>query len=314
MWDRNEPRFLIRRVLLIVPNLLANLSPPIGNIYSFQPNDISAHPENNTTASAVRWVPNSLADVTKPENRFSHMNLSNLNYPQLGNNNNAASSAGNLPNICQLLPYNATAGSPNAFSVFALGGDQLGEDIMVQNLLAFDVRVWDPLAPLLPNDNSGSPAAALTPSDPGFAAAAKAGLGVIGRGAYVDLGYNRKILQADNSLSGWVNSFSGLLGPDGYVSPAGNPLGSFANRGSYYDTWTTSYDHDGIDQFGDSVMDTGNDGIDNDNANGVDDPAERETKAPYDFALRGIQIRIRVYEPNTRQVRQATVATDFIKE
>jgi hypothetical protein len=48
--------------------------------------------------------------------------------------------------------------------------------------------------------------------------------------------------------------------------------------------------------------------------NGVDDPGERETSPPYPVPLRGIQVRIRVLEPNTRQMRQATVGADFIQE
>jgi hypothetical protein len=46
----------------------------------------------------------------------------------------------------------------------------------------------------------------------------------------------------------------------------------------------------------------------------VDDAGERETVPPYPYALRGVQVRIRVYEPQTRQVRQATVESDFIPE
>jgi hypothetical protein len=46
----------------------------------------------------------------------------------------------------------------------------------------------------------------------------------------------------------------------------------------------------------------------------VDDPGERETSPPYPVPLRGIQVQIRLYEPATRQVRQATVGADFIQE
>jgi hypothetical protein len=35
---------------------------------------------------------------------------------------------------------------------------------------------------------------------------------------------------------------------------------------------------------------------------------------PYPYPLRGVQIRIRMYEPGTRQMRQATVIGDFISE
>jgi prepilin-type N-terminal cleavage/methylation domain-containing protein len=92
--------------------------------------------------------------------------------------------------------------------------------------------------------------------------------------------------------------------------------------GFTYDTWTLFYERDGINQdqaaevaLGISqTADEGSDGLDNDGINGVDDAGERETVPPYPYPLRGVQIRIRVLEPNTRQVRQATVEGDFIPE
>lgn len=42
--------------------------------------------------------------------------------------------------------------------------------------------------------------------------------------------------------------------------------------------------------------------------------SERETSPPYPFPLRGIQVRIRLIEPDTRQVRQSTVISEFIPE
>jgi hypothetical protein len=94
-----------------------------------------------------------------------------------------------------------------------------------------------------------------------------------------------------------------------------------ARIGFTYDTWTLAYERDGFDQDGDNVVDQGSDGIDLDNIggtanyqNGVDDALERETVPPYPYPLRGVQIRIRMYEPGTRQMRQATVENDFITE
>jgi hypothetical protein len=84
--------------------------------------------------------------------------------------------------------------------------------------------------------------------------------------------------------------------------------------GLTYDTWALSYERDGINQNGGATIDEGTDGIDSDGKNGVDDVGERETVPPYSYPLRGLQIKIRFYEPGTRQVRQATVGTDFISE
>ena len=48
--------------------------------------------------------------------------------------------------------------------------------------------------------------------------------------------------------------------------------------------------------------------------NGSITAGERETLSPYPFPLRGVQITIRVYEPDTGQVRQVTVVQDFLPD
>ena len=62
------------------------------------------------------------------------------------------------------------------------------------------------------------------------------------------------------------------------------------------------------------LIDEAADGLDNDLANGVDDVLERETAPPYPVPLRGIQARLRIIDPDTRQVRQQTVVADFTPE
>ena len=79
------------------------------------------------------------------------------------------------------------------------------------------------------------------------------------------------------------------------------------------------YEHDGIDQDGNGIIDQGTNGFDDVNANGVnangvDDVGERETSPPYPAALRGIQVRLRIIDRDSRQVRQMTVSSDFIPE
>ncbi len=81
-----------------------------------------------------------------------------------------------------------------------------------------------------------------------------------------------------------------------------------------YDTWTLRYESDGVNQDGDAVTDEGTDGLDNDGMNGVDDVGERETSAPYILPLRGIQVRIRMIDHDSRQNRQATVTSGFTPE
>ena len=51
--------------------------------------------------------------------------------------------------------------------------------------------------------------------------------------------------------------------------------------------------------------------IDGITLNGVDDLGERETRPPYAVPLQGIQVRIRVFEPGSRQVREVTLIQKF---
>ena len=96
-----------------------------------------------------------------------------------------------------------------------------------------------------------------------------------------------------------------------------------------YDTWSLAYERDGINQDGpistrlpnplpasliDSLVDEGSNGFDDTGVNGVDDMGERETSPPYPIPLRGIQVRLRIIDPDSRRVRQMTVVSDFTPE
>jgi len=79
-----------------------------------------------------------------------------------------------------------------------------------------------------------------------------------------------------------------------------------------YDTWSSHYEANGLDEDGDGAFDEGTNGLD-DNGDGViDDLAERETSPPYPVPLRGLEVRIRCYEPSSRQVRQVTIRHTFV--
>lgn len=286
-WDAfDEPRFLVRRQLLILPNLtLATAGQPQD---FFQDNDVSARFDSANN----RWLANSLSDLTQRENRFIHLDLDFSDGSQNGlRAADAIQPAAYMPNPVQL-----RVGSPASLQVYTLQGDKLGEDIVLPNLLAFDARVYDPAAPLY-GDDSADPQAALQPGDPGFVTAYNLNpSNAVGWGAYVDLHYNRTL--GSLTLS---TPFAGL--PD-----ARSASGGFAS----YDTWSTFYERDGLDQFADGKTDAAFDGLDNAPfADGVDDGGEFETSPPYPVKLRGIQVRIRMYEPGTRQTRQATVVSDF---
>lgn len=210
----------------------------------------------------TEFLPNTLGDLTKRENRFAH-------------NPGGTVSSG-------AFPYAGTAGNLSSGAA-VLSGSRQGEEIVLRNVLAFDVRVFDPAAAI--RAVSGN-SVGLVPGDPGYATATAPS--PVGLGCYVDLG----LLTASTTLTGSAAALSKLT--------------------RTYDTWSTHYECNGIDENNDTVVDGGTDGLDN-NADGVvDDDAERDTRPPYAVPLRGIEIRIRCYEPSSREVRQVTVRHTFV--
>ena len=216
-------------------------------------------------ASGAALVPNTLADLTIRANRFLHIPVSTPVF---------------------------SVATPGIYFDSASGRE--GEDIVLTNVLAFDVRVFDPKAQSKINGTT-----VLYPTDPGYSggtdptgpivAPATTGpfLGV--KGCFIDLG------QANLStiLSSAANPGSGLT--------------------STYDTWSTHYESDGVDDdpLINATIDQGTDGLDSDGDNMPDELDEAEKPAPYAVPLSGIEILIRCYDPISRQVRQITVRQVF---
>jgi hypothetical protein len=217
--------------------------------------DLSLRPEGSAL------FPNSLGELCKRENRFLHVLTSG--------------SAGSFPFPCLIGP---TASGV----VFDSSSGRQGEDLILTNVIAFDIRVYDPEAAIR---SSGTEV--LVPGDAGYAAASA--ISPVPKGAYVDLGAN-----GGTSLGAAMATASRLTGA------------------ATYDTWSTHYEFNGLDENADGFIDGGADGQDN-NGNGlVDEAAERDTAPPYSVALRGLEVRIRLYEPSSRQVRQVTVRHTFV--
>ena len=57
-----------------------------------------------------------------------------------------------------------------------------------------------------------------------------------------------------------------------------------------------------------------NNGFDDGNSGMVDGPNDFLTSPPYPVPLRGIQIKIRVFEPSSPQIREVTIEHDFLPE
>ena len=216
-------------------------------------------------------IPNSLADLTRRESRFMH------------NPSGIIDGSG--------FPYAFTTGAGLFFDA-SLSSARVGEDVVLTNVLSFDVRVFDPAGTIGVSGND-----AQVPGDSSFTAVAN--------GCYVDLG--------NSTASG---HFAGY-GSRNYRGQSGGLQGSLTTNRTW-DTWSTHYETNGVDDDGVAGIDQGSNGFD-DTINGsypvngrVDDADEFETSPPYPFPLRGIEVRIRCYEPSSRQARQVTVRHTFV--
>lgn len=199
------------------------------------------------------------------------------------------------------------------------------EDVILTNVLSFDVKGWDPGAMIYDYSNSGP---TLMPGDPLYgvnmpnSTSNPSDTRIRGYGAYVDLGW------ADEDYSvvpGVIGSTTPVaVGvPERCLSHVGNQKsglqgknGSSPNPGSFrvYDTWSTHYEFDGaLQRAGSLGADAGANGFDDNGDGVVDDPLEADTMPPYPTPLRGIQVKIRTFDPDSRQVREVKVIQDFVK-
>lgn len=299
---------LYRRQLLIRPDLgtvfsySGNLAGAWAALKTFYDNsDISTHPVVVSSPGgniSVQLVANSLADLVRRENRWCH-------HPILALDN----TSGSYSLVTASFPYEMVRGRMGSVDWLPAlntvvktddpGGAYFrsGEDVIQGNVLAFDVKMYDPDAPIV---LSVSGREAISPNDPGFQAFAN-NPSPVSYGDYVDMFFMRPF--------GVPYPLAAFAGPPAIPlrrTPPPNwsvPL---------YDTWCFDYEQDGVDQNGDGRVDEGTNGIDDDGQHGVDDPGERETQPPYNVPLRGVKISIRVMEPSSRTVRQMSVIQDFV--
>jgi type II secretory pathway component PulJ len=259
----------------------------------------------------VFLLPNTLADLTRRENRFMHNNAGFVDAPVDAFLPFAPGLAEPTFVFPDATAYQAT--TPPDGLVFTGAGlhPRIGEDVILTNVLSFDIRVFDPAAPVkVQND------VAVVPIDPGFDAAGV----VVANGAYVDLGWGGGPVSATLAGSPHAPRFADLGDPRSGLRPPTRAAGACT-----FDTWSTHYESNGFNDdvvLGDTITDQAADGLDNDtrdssgavvSANGfIDDRAEMETLPPYSAALRGIEIRLRCYEPSSRQVRQVTIRHSFV--
>ncbi|MCC9655861.1 prepilin-type N-terminal cleavage/methylation domain-containing protein [Rhodopirellula halodulae] len=242
------------------------------------------------------------------------------------------------------------------------GGDRRGEDVVVNNALSFDVKIFDPNVALFATTTG----LVVSPSDAGYREtlleAIDTSTAPVLNGDFVDLCYP---VLAGGSLRGWqpryldrVDTTAGttIAATGGYLFTPFSGLNLFSNASQSYsnslyrsgrvatsavntialfqpafDTYTSHYEKDGLQQGRLSAategtrwatsgtnIDRGADGIDGvgiysggaaplSARYGPDDLGERETQPPFLDTPEAIQISVRLENPATRQIRQASV-------
>ena len=376
--SNGEPgmRTVYRRVLLIAPWVeelppYVRTSPPgdpdnkieLDQI-CHQLSDISFRREGDLR------VPNTLADLTKRENRFGHERFFGSFPHELELNairNNPATPRNNFPedngtsrpvmqpfglpfewdpsdaiNTATQIPT-IPPGETFPPGEVTRGDDRKGEDVMLNDVLAFDLRVYDAEAQIVE-------VAGITtePSDAGWRYQ-PVKFPVVGRGAYVDINYWSQYdiyinaIGAIGSDATQVTNNPPAIHPEPtFFSGVASPKSQLATAlSTVYDTWPYHYESDGINQDEDYInnnpipanenIDEGTNGLDDPDPtifgdpkqvnlpqdfalHGVDDPNERETAPPYDVPLRGLQVKLRIYDRDSRQIREATVTRNFVPQ
>ncbi len=283
---------LYRRVLLVYPVMGTQTSST--NFYDN--NDISVRlqevlpvPLGGRTFNVVQ---NTLGDLTKRENRFSHYGYATTFPSPFPFTLFVPTTA--LPKPTGWPTSTVNLVTSNQF-LAPMTAPRLGDDVILTNVLAFDVQAFDPGAPIY---LSGG--VAVEPRDAGFASMTGASSAY---GAYADLGWTP---------------------PSGFTPSPGNPplfngapstRSGITTRPYIYDTWSLHYENDGVLQLSPTgIADAGTNGLDDDSNGIVDDLPEYDTLPPYPAKLRGVRITVRVYEPSSQQVREITVVQDFLAE
>ena len=168
---------------------------------------------------------------------------------------------------------------------------RFGQDVILTNCLGFDVRVLDENVELRSIGD-----VLVTPGDPGYGVGTPLSSSMP---VYVDLNFGSDATPESIGASSWH-------GTSIFESP-GLQVGTGKTLSRTYATWSTHYETNSLDDDGDGVTDEGHDGIDNNDNGQIDESAEAETSPPYPTPIRGIEIRVRCYEPYSKQVLQITI-------
>jgi hypothetical protein len=273
--------------------------------------DVSMHVEGSN------YVGNSLGDLTKRENRTAH--TGSFPFP--------VDPAALMPFGHHFDPSSGKYVHDTTLPTNA----RYGEDVVLTNVLSFDVQVWDPSAPVYMNNGI-----AVAPGDPGFTTAITGtppnANPPVSQGAYVDLNWQDYVWNTSGAnplrwrnmsptidlwpffTSGHLKSKLVATCPSSatpfnktWLSASPSPVSP-----AVYDTWSFHYEMDGINEVTGTTTnaDQGTDQI----VAIQTGSSDYETSPPYPVPLRGIKITIRSYEPDSRDVRQVTVTESFVPQ
>jgi len=261
-------------------------------------------------SGGMAYLPNTLSDLTRRESRFMHNRMG-----ALATGTGTGVPYGFIGPLGSGTTHQSQVAADGLLFDNGNGSQRVGEDVVLTNVIGFDVRVFDPTAPVVVPATD----AALVPGDPAYGPGKQATAGA--QGCYVDLG-NNVVAIVNNSTTMPRFAFYGLT----RSSVVGNAT-SFRT----WDTWSTHYESNGVDEDGGAYgVDQGTNGFDDDGDGLVDEPptdanrdgiltdaevaaGELETSPPYPYPLRGVEVRIRCYEPSSRQVRQMTIRQTFVR-
>ena len=279
---------LYRRVLLVAPWVPYQSMSSVTPVGFYRLNDVSVRRQGGGI------VANTLADLTRRENRFAHdvqgmpfesRGWGRLGLPLLqecadpgwavGVTAPAGASGLTAVNYWGNDPYPQDSGCDRDTGAKVTTLNRVSEDVILTNVIGFDVKVYEPAL-----------------------------------GTYVDLGYKN----ADFN----PNYDPGPTAPRFYFFHKGDPRSGLAATGGagtptsarVYDTWTEFYNqvaYTPVDGFDTPPGGQGTSGA-------VDGAGETRFAPPYPAPLRGIQIKIRTFEPDSRQVREMTVVQDFLPQ
>lgn len=266
------------------------------------------HPYFYSNATSGHGWGNTGFDATKPPSKYPSLGLPLLQ--ECAKNDWLTTHATGLqdPGLTASGFFDAWRRNPSTWSgvdadtgaITTYGNNRIAEDVILNNVISFDVKAWDPGAPVMSNNGI-----AVVPGDPGYASATGS---PIGYGAYVDLGWNTSYSAASGAPVSYFYR-------NNWDSGTTSPFGPRSELTRVYDTWSTHYESDGVKETGNRAgltTDAGTNGFDDNSDGVVDDINEAETQAPYPYPLRGIQVKIRVFDPDTRQIREMTVVHDFV--